>query len=479
MRFARCLDKPTRNEQAPIVEQHETGAQIQSRQASLAGCHLRRHDQGSGDAPTAPRRGHCQSAKIEAAFVFIPQGRTDQVTAGLCDSSGALTEVGCDVGFCDEQSRRGRIRDDGLRGERGADQGSNRSRIPSPDWAQGEVFCRSRHRGTVAHAATYAYVNAMSETPAFLDGDRPPVPDLVVPRGVMPFFLPRRPVRGRLVRLGPLAHALLTRHPNHPVVTRLSGQSLALAAALSTALKFRGSFSVQAKGDGPVSMLLADCTDTGALRGYARAGQAKLAALLDDEPSPSAAQLLGKGYLAFTVDQGPEQNRHQGIVTIEGGSLAEMALHYFLTSEQLGCFVHLACAETEDGWRAGALILEKIAGAGGVDPSLDADGQEESWRTATTLAATLTDDELLDDALPPERLLYRLFHSEGVAVDRARALSYGCRCSRARLVGILEGFPPDDLDHMSVGGDIVMTCEFCNFDFRFPREGVRGRSAAS
>jgi molecular chaperone Hsp33 len=114
-----------------------------------------------------------------------------------------------------------------------------------------------------------------------------------------------------------------------------------------------------------------------------------------------------------------------------------------------------------------------------VDPSLDADGQEESWRTATTLAATLTDDELLDDALPPERLLYRLFHSEGVAVDRARALSYGCRCSRARLVGILEGFPPDDLDHMSVGGDIVMTCEFCNFDFRFPREGVRGRSAAS
>ena len=211
----------------------------------------------------------------------------------------------------------------------------------------------------------------MSETPAFLDGDRPPVPDLVVPRGVMPFFLPRRPVRGRLVRLGPLAHALLTRHPNHPVVTRLAGQTLALAAALSTALKFRGSFSVQAKGDGPVSMLLADCTDTGALRGYARARQTKLAALLDEEPSPSAAQLLGKGYLAFTVDQGPEQNRQQGIVTIEGASLAEMALHYFLTSEQLRCFVHLACAETEDGWRAGALILEKIAGAGGMDPSLD------------------------------------------------------------------------------------------------------------
>jgi molecular chaperone Hsp33 len=107
----------------------------------------------------------------------------------------------------------------------------------------------------------------MSETPAFLDGGRPPVPDIVVPRGVTPFFLPRRPVRGRIVRLGALADALLTRHNNHPVVTALTGQALALAAALSTALKFQGSFSLQAKGDGPVRLLLADCTDTGALRG--------------------------------------------------------------------------------------------------------------------------------------------------------------------------------------------------------------------
>jgi molecular chaperone Hsp33 len=330
---------------------------------------------------------------------------------------------------------------------------------------------------TVARATACAYVGAMSETPAFLDGERPPVPDIVVPRGVTSFHLPRRPVRGRLVRLGPLAHALLTRHPNHPAVTRLAGQSLALAAALSTALKFRGSFSVQAKGDGAVPMLLADCTDTGALRGYARSDPKKLEELLRKDPSPAADRLLGGGYLAFTVDQGPDQNRHQGIVTIEGGNLAEMALHYFSTSEQLRCFVHLACDETADGWRAGALVLEKIAGAGGIDPSLDDDAQEESWRTATILAATLTDAELLDDALLPERLLYRLFHTEGVATDRSRALSYGCRCSRARLVGILEGFPPDDLDHMAVDGDIVMTCEFCNYDFRFPRQDVRGRGA--
>jgi molecular chaperone Hsp33 len=318
----------------------------------------------------------------------------------------------------------------------------------------------------------------MSQTPAFLDPARPPVPDIVVPRGVTPFYLPHRPVRGRLVRLGPLADALLTRHDNHPAVTRLAGEALALAAALSGALKFRGSFSLQAKGDGPVPMLLADCTDTGALRGYARANADRLAAMLATTEAPAASELLGGGYLAFTVDQGPEQNRHQGIVNIEGANLAEMALHYFSTSEQIRCMLHLACEQTEAGWRAGALILEKVAGAGGIDPTLDSEAQEESWRTATFLAETLTDAELLDDALSPETLLYRLFHTEGVAVDRARSLSYGCRCSRARLSGILETFSIDDLDHMAVDGDIVMTCEFCNFDFRFTRGEVHGAATA-
>jgi molecular chaperone Hsp33 len=315
----------------------------------------------------------------------------------------------------------------------------------------------------------------MSETPAFLDGDRPPVPDVVVPRGVTPFFLPRRPVRGRLIRLGPLADALLSRHDNHAVITSLTGQALALTAALSTALKFQGTFSLQAKGDGPVRLLLADCTDTGALRGYAQTDRVRLATLLAADPSPSADALLGRGFLAFTVDAGGEGDRHQGVVSIAGSSLTEMVLHYFRTSEQLRCLVRLACERTMDGWRAAAFVLEKIAGAGGVDPTMSEEDQEEEWRTATILAATLTDDELLDDDLAPERLLYRLFHDGGVAVDRARSLSFGCRCSRARLAGILEGFSVDDLDHMSVDGDIVMTCEFCNHDFRFAREGVRGK----
>ncbi|GAC1336667.1 MAG: Hsp33 family molecular chaperone HslO [Acetobacteraceae bacterium] len=320
------------------------------------------------------------------------------------------------------------------------------------------------------------YVVRMTATPAFLDSARPDVPDIVVPRGVTPFHLPGRPVRGRLVRLGPLADALLTRHENHPAVTALAGQALALAAALATALKFRGTFSMQAKGDGAVPMLLADCTEAGALRGYARANPDRLATLLAAEPDPTAAALLGTGYLAFTVDQGVDIERHQGIVAIEGETLADMALHYFETSEQLRCSVRLACGQTDAGWRAGALILERVAGQGGIDPSLDSEAQAESWRTATALAATLSEKELLDDTLPADQLLFRLFGLEGVAADRHRALAYGCRCSRARLSGILEGFSGEDLDHMAIGGDIVMTCEFCNLDFRFDRTEVRGKN---
>ncbi len=323
----------------------------------------------------------------------------------------------------------------------------------------------------MATAIKHAYLaGIMTELPAFLDSTRPQVPDLSVPRGVTPFYLPERPVRGRLVRLGPLGATLLSRHEHPAPVRVLLGQALALAAGLSTALKFKGSFSIQIRGDGPVPMLLVDCTEAGALRGYVR--------VTEDAEIPedaSVRQLLGNGYIAFTVDQGLDKDPSQGIVAIEGETLAEMTEYYFSTSEQLPARIFLAAAETESGWRASALVLERVAGAGGVGPELTEADQNEAWRTASVLAETITTGELLDDELSPERLLYRLFHGEGVAVSRPRALSFGCRCSRQRLGGILEGFNQDDLDHMSVEGQIIMTCEFCNFDFRFARDDVAGR----
>ncbi|MGG6428859.1 Hsp33 family molecular chaperone HslO [Acetobacter ghanensis] len=316
------------------------------------------------------------------------------------------------------------------------------------------------------------------EKPAFLDRDRPDVPGLVVPGGVTPFYLAGRPVRGRLIRLGVLADAMLTRHDNPAQVTALAGKALALVAALASALKFQGSFSLQIKGDGPVSMLVADCTHDGALRFYARTDEPALEALLASNPSPTDRELVGNGYMALTVDQGPDMERHQGIVEIAGDDLAAMATHYFATSEQHACWIMLACKMTDAGWRSGALVLERIAGQGGTadtdTPVQDTTTQDDSsWETATILATTLTVGELLDDALPAPQLLHRLFHEEDLHVSHARALAFGCRCSRARLVDVLKRFPEDDLDHMCVDNNtIVMTCEFCNKDFHFPRKDI-------
>lgn len=308
--------------------------------------------------------------------------------------------------------------------------------------------------------------------PDFLNRDRPDVPDLVVPTAIQPFHLEGRPVRGRLIRLGALADALLSRHDYAAPVARMVGEAMALTAGLAAALKYRGSFSLQAKGDSVVPMLLADCTDDGQLRGQARVEHEALATLMQVDHDPPAAGLLGKGYIAFTCDQGPEMDRYQGIVAMDGIHLADMAQSYFRTSEQLQAHIRLACGHTEDGWRASALILERIAGEGGVGDA-SAEDQDEAWATALALAGTVKDAELLDDGLSSPRLLHLLFHAEGLALDQARALSYGCRCSRARLSGVLAGFSDDDLDAMSQSGAITMTCEFCNYDFRFQREDVR------
>ncbi|ACI51920.1 Hsp33 protein [Gluconacetobacter diazotrophicus PA1 5] len=319
----------------------------------------------------------------------------------------------------------------------------------------------------------------MIDTPAFLDTHRPDVPDLVVPQGVTPFYLAGRPVRGRLVRVGALTDALLVRHDHPDIVLRLAGEALALVAGLASALKFQGSFSLQARTDGPVSSLVADCTHAGALRFHARSDAEQVAALAASEPDADAARLLGAGYLAFTVDQGPDTDLHQGIVEIRGPSLSDMAGHYFETSEQHACWIRLACVHTDAGWRASALILERIATEGGIAAETAPEGDaDENWATAVTLAETVTEAELTDDALAPETLLYRLFHSEDVCADRPRALAFGCRCSRARLSGILETFSGDDLDHMAEDGTISMSCEFCNISFRFPRTEIGGATAA-
>lgn len=307
------------------------------------------------------------------------------------------------------------------------------------------------------------------DTPPFLDTRRPDVPDMVVAGGIVPFHLARSPVRGRLIRLGALADALLSRHDNPKPVSEIAGQSLALVAGMASALKFQGSFSLQIKGDGPVSTLLADSTDRGDLRFFAR-----LREDADRDALPESAKaILGEGYLAFTVDQGPDMERHQGVVDLAGDNLSDMAMHYFRTSEQHDCWIKLFCAHTDNGWRAGALILERIAAEGGIDVL---EQEDDAWETACTFAETLGEGEMFDEDLTSEDLIARLFGTLDVFSGTPRALAYGCRCSRARLASVLERFSEDDLDHMVENGAVTMNCEFCNTGFSFTRDELGERT---
>ncbi len=289
---------------------------------------------------------------------------------------------------------------------------------------------------------------------------------------VQPFLLESSGIRGRLLRLGPLAQTILGRHDYPEPVARLLAELLALTGAMASLLKFEGVFTVQTKGNGPVKVLVADVTDEGDLRGYADFDGARLEALATETDEPDFEALVGEGYFAFTLDRGAQQDRYQGIVDLRGQSLADCLQHYFLQSDQVQSGIVLGAGRVDGLWRAGALILQRVPGEGGAPfPSGDP-GDEEAWRRAMILQVTCTQGELLDPNLPNNDLLYRLFHEEGVRVYQPRPLSGGCRCSRARIERILAAMSPAELDELKIEGKLIVTCEFCSRSYSFTDDEV-------
>ncbi|ODS00043.1 hypothetical protein AUC68_02625 [Methyloceanibacter methanicus] len=286
---------------------------------------------------------------------------------------------------------------------------------------------------------------------------------------VLPFQAEQADVLGRLVKLGPTVDTILSRHDYPEPVSRLLGEAVALTALLGASLKSDGKLILQASTDGAVDLLVADFVVPGAMRAYARFDEEKLAAL-DREDD---AALLGHGHLAMTIDRGQDAERYQGVVPLEGSSLAEAADTYFKQSEQLPSFLRLAVArhfqvgangEGAWTWRAGGLLVQKLTREGGI---VSPKRFEEDWTRAKSLAETVEDHELLDPTLAPERLLFRLFHEEQVRVYRAIPLTTYCSCSRERVGEMLERFSGEDLADMVVDGKLWVSCEFCNARYDF------------
>jgi len=300
--------------------------------------------------------------------------------------------------------------------------------------------------------------------------------ELVIPADdlVLPFQAEQAEVVGRLVKLGPVVDTILSRHDYPEPVSKLLGEAVALTALLGASLKFEGKFILQATTDGPVDLLVADYQVPGRLRGYARFSPERVAELGSGDGVRSG--LLGQGHLAMTIDRGAEIERYQGVVPLEGESLTEAADTYFRQSEQLPTFIRLAVAKhyragqaggRTSTWRAGGLMVQKLTREGGHGGTGDTALDEEDWIRARALAETVEDHELLDPLLPPDRLLYRLFHEEQVRAYPALSLETYCSCSRERVEDLLGRFTSEELKDMVVDGEVWVTCEFCNSRYRF------------
>jgi len=297
----------------------------------------------------------------------------------------------------------------------------------------------------------------------------------------LPFQLDALGVRGRLVRLGPTLDDIIERHGYPLAVARPLAEAMVLCATLATSLKYDGIFTLQISGDGPIRLLVTDLTTDGALRGYAQFDSWKLAIALgagnEEAPEGYVPKLFGRGRLSFTVDQGQHTERYQGVVPLEGATLADCAHTYFRQSEQLPTGIKITARRSvADGpnggkighWRAAALMVQQMPefDAGRID--VDREQREDDWRKAIILMASATEAEMLDANLPGTGLLYRLFHQEWPRQFERRPFVARCRCSRGRIDRVLRSIKREELDDMrDPSGRVVVKCEFCSTEYAY------------
>ncbi|MGQ0527073.1 MAG: Hsp33 family molecular chaperone HslO [Alphaproteobacteria bacterium] len=293
---------------------------------------------------------------------------------------------------------------------------------------------------------------------------------------VQTFQIETSQVRGRLIRLGRVLDDILQPHGYPAPVAQLVAETVTLALLLSSMLKYEGIFTLQTKGDGPVSMLVADVTTGGDVRACAKFDADKFAVIekqvsinrKTESEQNLLVQYLGQGYIAFTVDQGNNNERYQGIVELKGASLADCVHHYFNQSEQITTGIKMAVRQRNNKWRAGGIMIQRL-------PGEDGQVREDQWDHATALVNTCKTDEFLDPDLHSNELLVRLFHEDGVRVFTPANVRKNCRCNTCKIEKVLLGMSKDNIEYLSDEGIIAMDCEFCNAHYTFETKDILSR----
>ncbi len=277
------------------------------------------------------------------------------------------------------------------------------------------------------------------------------------------FLLENTPVRGEWVHLDAAWQALLQRHRYPPAVRRQLGEAYAAVALIAATLKFDGSLILQVTGSGPLHMLVVQATGNQSLRGLAR--------YRGEIPDGDLAAIFGAdARLLITLDPGAGRERYQGVVALEGPSLAAALDAYFERSEQLPTRVWLAAGADS----VAGLLLQGMPGPDGAPTPRDS----EDWTRLTLLSDTVSGEELL--RLSAEALLGRLFHEERVRLLTGHRVHFGCRCSREKVEEMLKGLGPDEVRAtLEQEGEVAVTCEFCNARYRLDAVDAEALFAAA
>jgi molecular chaperone Hsp33 len=274
------------------------------------------------------------------------------------------------------------------------------------------------------------------------------------------FTIPGRNARGRVVRLGPLLDDILSAHDYPAPIARILSEALVLAALLGSLLKEdEGQLTIQAQTESGIVDLMVVDYRAGELRGYVRFDPERLASVPSHR---DLFALFGKGYLGITLDQPLARERYQGIVPLEGASLAEAAQNYFTQSEQLPSVVRLAVDDT--GHVAGGMLVQHLPrGEEGRD-RLHTRLDDPEWEHVRVLAETIKGTELTDSGLGLESLLWRLFHEEEeIRVLDGVKLRKGCRCNPDHIRSVIARFAAEERAQMvDEAGFISVDCEFCS-----------------
>jgi molecular chaperone Hsp33 len=281
---------------------------------------------------------------------------------------------------------------------------------------------------------------------------------------LMGFTLPARNARGRILRMEGVLEEVLSAH-NYPApITHLLSEALVLGALMGGLLKGEhAQMTMQAQTQGGIVRLLVCDYRAGAVRGYADFDAKRLGKL---GANPGLSALFGEGYLAITFETEGGQ-RYQGIVPLEGDTLAEACQNYFGQSEQIPTLIRVASRAGAGGRMAAGLLVQHLPDGEEGRERLHVRLDHPDWEHVAALAGTISHDELLDPALSLEAITWRLFHEEDeVRVQSGAALSRGCRCSAAHYETIIARFPPEEQAEMrGPKGVIEVNCAFCSKTF--------------